>query len=251
MSGRGRRVTGIQAAADLRVERTPEASARVAAGVVVEALRAGLDRGPRARWVLAGGTTPLALYRLLAEDPEALDWSRVDFFWGDERCVEPTDPASNYRMAREALLDPLGIEPDRCFRIEGELAPAVAAERYGRRVAGVLERSDWDLVLLGLGGDGHTASLFPPRPTPEEEGWVVATEALDPPRRRVSMTLAALARTRRTLFLVAGASKSEALADVLGGVAALHASALLRRAPRVTWCVDRAAAARVRAIECG
>ena len=240
---------------DLRASATGEELVQAAADLMVSTLAGAIEHRGRARWVLAGGTTPLALYRRLAADPTALDWSRVEFFWGDERCVPPSAEASNFRAAREALLDPLGIAESRCRRIRGELEPVEAAARYSAAVARVLAGSAWDLVLLGLGSDGHTASLFPPRlpelpavpalpgqTRQENAPWAVATRAPSPPHARVSLTLPALNRARRILFLVSGQAKAAALARVVAGDPALHASAVAPRAGTVTWCVDSDAA---------
>jgi 6-phosphogluconolactonase len=156
--------------------------------------------------VLAGGSTPRRCYELLAE--KSLSWGKVAVLFGDERCVPPDDPESNYRMARETLLD--RVAPGSVHRIPGELGPEEGAELY-QPVVGWY--SPLDLVLLGIGPDGHTASLFPGRPELQAPGLAVGVrDAPKPPPERVSLTLGALQGARRVIFLVTGADKAEAVA---------------------------------------
>ena len=176
-----------------------EAAADTAAGRLAEAARAGQDIA------LTGGSTPRRAYELAARcEP---DWSRAGAWWGDERCVPPDDERSNYRLARESLLERLS-SPPRVHRIRGELDPTEAATEYERE----LDETRLDLVLLGLGPDGHVASLFPGAPTLEErERRVVAAEAgLEPFVPRVTLTLPVLCSGRSVLFLVTGEAKAEA-----------------------------------------
>ena len=176
-----------------------EAAAAACADRLVEAARAGLEIA------LTGGSTPRRAYELAASREQ--DWSRAGAWWGDERCVPPDDDRSNYRMAREAVLDRVS-QPPRVHRIRGELDPAEAAEEYERE----LGETQLDLVLLGLGPDGHVASLFPGAPTLEErERRVVAAEAgHEPFVPRVTLTLPVLCSGRSVLFLVTGEGKAEA-----------------------------------------
>lgn len=205
--------------------------------LTINALRQGLEESGRARWVLAGGGTPLPLYReLAAQHRETLDWSKVDFFWGDERSVPPDDTASNFGSAASTLLAPLSIEAAQIHRIEGEVAPEVAAARYGRVVARALSAGDWDLVLLGIGADGHTASLFPPIPSDGRSPLVAATEAPTPPHERVSLTPRALNRAHEVVFLAAGAGKAAAVRRAREGDPTLPA-AQIRPRGRLAWCL--------------
>jgi 6-phosphogluconolactonase len=176
-----------------------EAAAAATAERLAEAARAG------AEIVLTGGSTPRRAYELAAQAEP--DWSRAGAWWGDERCVPPDDERSNYRLAREALLDRLARGPA-AHRIRGELGPAEAAEEYERE----LGDTRLDLVLLGLGPDGHTASLFPQAPTlRERERRVVTAEpGLDPFVPRVTMTIPTLSAASTIVFLVTGAEKAEA-----------------------------------------
>ena len=176
-----------------------EAAAAACADRLVEAARAGREIA------LTGGSTPRRAYELAALREQV--WSRAGAWWGDERCVPPDDDRSNYGMAREALLDRVS-QPPRVHRIRGELDPAEAAAEYERE----LGETELDLVLLGLGPDGHVASLFPGAPTLEErERRVVAAEAgHEPFVPRVTLTLPVLCSGRSVLFLVTGETKAEA-----------------------------------------
>jgi 6-phosphogluconolactonase len=175
---------------------------------------------------LAGGATPRRLYERLGEADYAgqVDWQKVHLFWGDERCVPPDHPDSNFQMAKEALLDKVGIPVENIHRMRGELPPTQSAEAYEAELKGFFMYQQWprfDLVLLGMGEDGHTASLFPgSEALDENERWVVAVEHTTPPPplvSRLTLTLPALNATRQVIFLVAGAGKAERLREVLKG----------------------------------
>jgi len=183
--------------------------------------RIGADAiGERGRFLVAlsGGKTPRPLYERLAASVE-LDWAAVDLFWADERCVPPADPRSNYQSAREALLDRVPIPADRIHRIAGELDPLAAADAYEIELRRALaEAGRLDLILLGIGMDGHTASLFPRHQTlTETERWVVPVHAPAAPPWRVTMTLPLINAARHVLFLATGAEKAEAVRDLADG----------------------------------
>ena len=192
--------------AELVRAESEEEAASIVADALVEAARAG-----RAI-VLTGGHTPGRAYELAAEREP--DWSAASVLWGDERCVPPEDERSNYRLAREHLLDRLEAQPREVQRIHGELEPAEAADEYEAVLRGV----HLDLMLLGLGPDAHAASLFPGSPALEErERLVVATEAgLEPFVDRVTMTLPALSSAPDMLFIVTGEDKAEAVERAFG-----------------------------------
>ena len=212
---------------------------------------------------LAGGSTPKGVYERLASEPCAarIDWPRVRLFFGDERCVPPDHPASNFRMVNEALISrletapaPAPAPPPRSvLRIKGELAPEEAAREYEEALRRIFHQSEprFDLILLGLGDDGHTASLFPTAADiGGEQRWVVATQAPHEPRQRVSLSLRAINGARTIAFLVKGAGKANILASVLddrthGDSAPPPPPAALVRpaAGRLYWLIDRAAAA--------
>jgi 6-phosphogluconolactonase len=195
-----------------------------------EAARLIVGTQPRT-WALAGGSTPRGLYeRLVNAD---LPWPEIECFFGDERCVPPDHPASNYRMAREALLDRV---PTSVHRMPGETCDAEAYERVLHDRLG--DRPRLDLVLLGLGDDGHTASLFPGDAALEERTRLVA-RVERPDFSRLTMTLPLLSAARIALFLVVGDSKREALAQLLAD-ADIPASRVA--ADRVIVVADHAAA---------
>ncbi len=203
---------------------------------------------------LSGGSTPKALYSELAGPACAsrLDWSRVHFCFGDERCVPPSHAESNFAAAQSTLFAPLGIPPDHIYRLEGEADPAEAARRYEetlRRLTGTLQGQwpQFDLILLGMGEDGHTASLFPGTPAlHERERWVVPGQAPHGIRSRLTLTPGVINHAGVVLFLVTGASKAAVLRDVVEGresARAPYPAATIRPAVgRLVWFLDRAAA---------
>jgi 6-phosphogluconolactonase len=194
--------------------------------------------------VLTGGSTPRRAYELAASiEP---DWSRVELWWGDERCVPPEHEHSNYGMAKAALLDRLAVPPLAVHRMPGELGRDEGAEAYERE----LGHAALDLVLLGLGPDGHTASLYPNQPTLDErERRVVGAEALlEPFVDRITLTLPALDGGGEVLFLVAGEDKADAVVGAFAGEPdpATPASLVRAEQPGRTWAVlDAAAAAKL------
>ena len=199
------------------------------AGLVAEVIAAR----ERTRLALAGGTTPLRAYERLAA--LRLPWGRVSVLFGDERCLPAEDPETNYNLAREALL--ARVRPATVHRIPGELGPDEAARLYEPVVAA----APLDLVLLGVGEDGHTASLFPGNPALRAEGLVAAVRgAAKPPPERVTLTLRALREARRVVIVATGASKAAAVRRAFAGEvpAGMIADA--------EWLLDREAAAEVR-----
>jgi 6-phosphogluconolactonase len=204
---------------------TPEDVAESAAAEIAAALAEGART-----LVLAGGNTPKRTYELLTQAD--VTWGRVTVLFGDERCVPPDHPDSNYRLAREALLD--RVAPGSVHRIAGELGPDEAAELYSRIIAAL---APLDVVLLGAGEDGHTASLFPGHPEVQAPGWAVGVRnAPKPPPDRVSLTLPALQAARRVIVLATGAGKAGAVARAKRGEVPSGMIASAR------WLIDRAAA---------
>ena len=191
-----------------------------------------LDLAPRTV-VLAGGSTPQALYELLAT--RAYRWSETAVFFGDERCVPPDDLASNYRMAHEALLSKVEA---RVHRMRGESCDAVGYETELREVFGP-GIPEFDVIFLGLGADGHTASLFPGDLAALAERERLVIEVERPDFRRLSLTLPLLSAAKRVVFLVAGAEKTWALRALMAG---RDIPAAMVRAREVTVICDRAAA---------
>lgn len=228
-----------------------EGWAEGAAEEVAERLRAALADGPRATLLLAGGGTPEPLYRALAR-ASGIDWSRVHFFWGDERHVPPDHPDSNFRMARESLLAPLGIMPDdpRVHRMPTESGtPAADASLYEQNLRAFFdlaprERPRFDVVLLGVGEDGHTASLFPQSEALDEDVHLVVANPLpDKESIRLTVTFPVLNAARTIFFLVRGSSKAAILAAILDGAAARFPAQQVRpHDGELIWLVDDSAA---------
>lgn len=241
----------------MSVEVLPDAGvlARRAADVFAMAAQAAAAARGRFAVALSGGETPRALYRELARQQFAqkVPWRRVQLYWGDERCVPPDDPASNYGVAREAFIKHVPIAPANVHRLEGERDPEAAALAYEEelRVLAKLERpaSDvpvFDLVLLGLGRDGHTASLFPHSPAlDEEDRFCIATAAPDD-AARLTVTWPVINSARRVMVLVSGADKAGIVAEVFEGFRlpqAVPAQAIAPVKGQLLWLLDAAAAA--------
>lgn len=225
---------------EITVVADEEEAARLVAERLAEQARAG------GSIVLTGGSTPKRAYELAAGlEP---DWSSVELWWGDERCVPPEDERSNFGMAKAALLDRLEQDPAAVHRMRGELGREAGADEYDQESA-YLRVGTFDLVLLGLGPDGHVASLFPNFPTLDvTDRDVVGTEAgHEPFVDRISMTLPRLCATRELLFLVAGEDKAEAVSLALAGEPSHDTPGSLARAAEgaTRAIVDRAAAAKL------
>ena len=219
--------------------------ALAAAAHFVELAAQAVEARGRFTVALSGGSTPRATYSLLAstEFTPRVDWARVQVFWGDERCVPPDHPESDYRMARETLLDHVPLPAGNVHRIRAEMDPRRAAALYQEELESALgAEGRFDLILLGMGADGHTASLFPGTAALEEKTrWVVENyvEALS--AWRVTLTLPMLNAARHVMFLVSGAAKAETLARVQAGERL--PAALVHPSPgQLTWIVDSAAA---------
>ncbi len=229
-----------------------EAASRVAA-----AGRAAMAERGRFTLALSGGSTPRELFRLLAmgEWMIRVPWEATHIFWADDRCVPPDDPDSNYGVARATLLSRLPTPPEQIHRWFGDAPdPTAEAARYAAELrehtdAGAGGMPRLDLILLGMGDDGHTASLFPRSPALAVEGEPTATsESSAPPTQRLTLTYPALNAARNVIFLVAGAGKAVTLARVLDGRAAadeLPARGVRPNDGALTWLVDEAAAARL------
>ena len=200
---------------------------RVAADYLLDEVQKAVAARGRARIALSGGSTPRELFARLADRADryydAMPWSAVEIFWVDERCVAPTDPESNFRMTRESLLDHLPISPNQVFRMEGEVEPELAASRYESllrnhfRLEGA-EAPAFDVVMLGLGVDGHTASIFPNTAAIYEFGrLVVANHVPQKNTWRITLTWSVINQARNVFFLIAGADKAEPLRALVKG----------------------------------
>ena len=226
---------------------------RGAAEMFAEQARRAVPVCGRFSVALAGGNTPQRMYELLAEEPHrsGIDWSGVHVFWGDERCVPPHDARSNYYMTRTALLDHVPIPAGNVHRIRGELHPADGARDYETVLAQHFgtEPARFDLVLLGLGTNGHTASLFPGTSVLRERtrrAAEVYVAELD--MWRVTLTAPVLNAAAVVAFLVSGADKADILREVIIGPREpdrLPAQLVQPAASEARWLVDRAAASRL------
>jgi 6-phosphogluconolactonase len=212
----------------------------------------------------SGGSLPGLLCPELVAEPlrSCVQWSAWHVFWADERCVPLADAQSNFRLAREYLFDHVDIPPHQIHALDDALDPAAAADNYQARLAHVFQVRDgelprFDLILLGLGEDGHTASLFPHHPALDEtQRWVMPIfDSPKPPPTRITLTLPILNNARHVAFLAAGAGKTEALAQVIGGNSFFYgrlppddlpAQRVRPAQGDVTWFVDEAAAAKLR-----
>jgi 6-phosphogluconolactonase len=197
--------------------------------------------------VLAGGSTPETMYGILARDyADRIDWSKVYVFFGDERSVPPHHEDSNLKMASEALLDHVPV--GNVHRIRGELPPDEAAEAYEEELRKFFQTDDvprFDLILLGIGADGHTASLFPETSAIEvHDRWVVANPVLKLDTTRITLTIPVINAARAVIFLVAGEDKAEALVEILEGEADPRAypAKLIQPPGGPEWMVDQSAA---------
>jgi 6-phosphogluconolactonase len=227
----------------------------------------GVDdaRGARgvAHLALSGGSTPARTYELLAN--ELADWDAVEVWFADERCVGPEDEQSNYRLARETLLAPAGAPTGQIHRMEGELGPEQGAERYARALRERVAPEDdhdssppageepgtsgpavpaLDVIVLGIGPDGHVASLFPGAPTLDADPRMLCLgvhDAPKPPPQRITLSLQVLRAARSCVLLATGAAKADAVAAMLG-VPSRHVPAGLLRRGRLSVIVDDAAA---------
>jgi 6-phosphogluconolactonase len=240
------------------IRRFPDAEAvsRAAALEMVDLARAAISERGRFCVALSGGSTPRRMYEILSEAPRwaQLDWRRVEFFWGDERAVPPEHPDSNYGAAAAGLLGKLGVPADRIHRIQGELPdPDQAAALYQDELARVFATPVeglppvFDLILLGMGPDGHTASLFPySQALTERRRWVVGYTVARLAKKRITMTFPVLNRAAEVRLLVTGADKAGVLREALTGPREperLPVQAVVPEAGRLVWLVDRDAAA--------
>jgi len=231
---------------DVHVFPTHEALSRAAAQHIVAHIQTVLARESRYALALAGGSTPERTYELLAKDGVQIDWDHVDIFWGDERFVPPTSEASNAAMARRTLLAALDIPADNVHPIPTDTeTPEAAARQYEKLLQDRFSDAGrtFDLAVLGIGSDGHTASLFPETaPSEDDERWVRAVTA--PPRYditdRISCTVPVFNQADEAVFLASGGGKREAVARAFEGDPDCPAARITPQ-ERLTWYLDEAA----------
>ncbi len=215
-----------------------------AAEFILQEARSALGEGGQFRIALSGGKTPRPVYEELARRGHDLPWERVLFTFGDERCVPPDDKESNFRMANEALFKPAGVPSDSIVRMEGEAEPAVAARKYEDALAllaiqhaEVIYRHD--LILLGMGEDGHTASLFPETAALDEQTRTVAANHVPKLEAwRLTFTFPLIAAAKKVLFLIDAAKHGAVLEKVLKGDASYPAGRVETLGAEVTWMLD-------------
>ena len=224
-----------------------EAVSERAAGEIVRRLQSARRERGVAHLALSGGTTPGRTYELLAR--EMPDWNEVELWFADERCVGPQDEESNFRLAHQALLAPAGVPPERIHRMEGELGPEEGARRYAQALSEhVCARAGappvLDVIVLGIGPDGHVASLFPGASTLDADERALCLGVHDspkPPPERITLSLSVLRAARRCLLLATSAAKSDAVAAMLGEPSE-HVPASLLARDKLSVLVDDAAA---------
>lgn len=241
-----------------RVSSTPAEVAKAAAELFTYSVITAVNARGIARVAISGGTTPKAMFALLADASQPfvsqMPWDKLDLYWVDERCVGPEDADSNYRMTREALLSKVPLPAERIHRMEGELEPEEAAARYeaairnGFRLEGA-ETPTFDLILLGMGDDGHTASLFPhTEAISEMSRIVVANHVPQKDTWRITLTWPVINQGREVAFLIEGAGKANVLYEVLQGPYQpdTYPSQIIRPASgKLTLLLDAAAAAKL------
>lgn len=209
------------------VERDAAAMARRAAQFILSRVREAAEARGRARIAVSGGSTPRAVFQMLGDRDQPwqaqMPWEKLELFWVDERCVGPEDAESNYRMTREAMLDHVAMRPEQIHRMEGELEPEAAAARYESelrnsfRLEGA-EAPRFDLVALGMGEDGHTASLFPHTAAIHELGRLaVANHVPQMNAWRLTLTWPVINQARSVFFLIGGGKKASVVRDVFLG----------------------------------
>lgn len=236
---------------EIKVLPDPAAVAHDAAERIVAAAEVAVELNDRFSIALSGGSTPRLLFELMASPAfrTRIEWTKVQIFFGDERCVPPEHPESNYRMARETLLSKVPIPGDNVYRMRGEIEPEEAAREYGLLLQEKFGDGGLDLILLGMGEDGHTASLFPgTQAVNERKHRVVANYAEHSTTGRswrMTMTAPFINRSEQVIVLVAGATKAEMLKLVLEGPSDSQKYPIQLIDPKsgkLVWLIDAAAA---------
>jgi 6-phosphogluconolactonase len=242
----------VSGTVEVRRLATPQALFQAAADEVLHAAGDAIEKRDRFTIALSGGSTPKSLYSLIAANAAtSVDWQKVFFFWGDERHVGPTDPESNYRMVEESLFSKISVPAGNIFRVPSENPDAAsAADNYEQTMRKFFETAPgefprFDAILLGMGPDGHTASLFPETAALKEKSrWVIANWVEKLHTHRITFTLPVLNQARLIAFLISGTDKAAALHEVLEGKAPgeKYPSKLVQPVDgKLIWFVDRAA----------
>jgi 6-phosphogluconolactonase len=232
----------------LRIFTNAQEAADACAAHILTILSGALAAQPRATIAVSGGSTPKLLFATLAK--ASVDWSKIHFFWVDERCVPPTDSQSNFKLADEALFTPARIPPGSIHRIHGELSPEAAAARYNSDIQSFFSLTDgelpaFDVLHRGMGPDAHTASLFPGEPLIQDRAGVAANVWVEKMHmHRVTLLPGVLLAAKDTVLQVSGEEKADALEHVLRGPEdwLQYPCQIASRDERATWFLDRAAA---------
>ncbi|MBS1812694.1 MAG: 6-phosphogluconolactonase [Acidobacteria bacterium] len=233
--------------------------ARTAADHFIKAAQRNIADHGRFTVALSGGSTPKAMFALLAESPhcEGVEWERIFIFWSDERCVPPDHADSNYRMTKETLLSKVPLPSHNVFRIPGEKEPAHGAKEYSEQLRQFFQTEalpQFDLIFLGMGADGHTASLFPGTTALQAGTEVVAVENYVEKLQayRITLTAATINQAQEVMFLVGGADKAATLKAVLQGdfQPQIYPSQLIQPVlGQLIWVVDEAAHQEIKSSE--
>ena len=233
---------------NLRILANAQEAADACAAHIFAVLAGALAAQPRATIAISGGSTPKLLFAALAKG--SFDWSKVHFFWVDERCVPPTDSQSNFKLADEALFTPARVPAGSIHRVFGELSPEAAATRYNNDIQSFFSAANgqlpaFDVLHRGMGSDAHTASLFPGEPLIQDRTGVAANVWVEKMHmHRVTLLPGVLLAAKNTVLQVSGEEKSEALEHVLHGPEdwLQYPCQIASRDERATWFLDRAAA---------
>jgi 6-phosphogluconolactonase len=239
---------------EIRIFKNLEHLSRAATKIFTEQAARSIAERDRFLVALNGGSTPSRLFQLLAtESQDQVDWTKVHVFWGDERCVPPDDAGSSYGQAWEVLLSRVPIPEANIYRIRGELGPVEASKEYSLILkefsSSPLDWPRFDLVYLGMGEDGHTASLFPGSPVEVSEATIpVTAHYQDRPANRVTLTPVVFNRAQMVVFMASGQKKAITLSEVLSGrynPAQYPAQRIKPKNGTLIWLVDEAAASRL------
>lgn len=233
---------------NIKIFDTKQELADTAAQYVVEMANEYISKHGRFSVALSGGSTPKILYNSLVRNyKDAVEWSKVDFFWSDERYVPIDHNDSNMKLAIDNLLNPLGISTNSCYFIETSLAnPAGAADKYEKGISAYFEKPEFDLILLGLGDDGHTASLFPrTKALEEKEKLVIANWVEKFKTWRITFTYPLLNAAKNVIFLAAGEGKSGVVKEILQEKKPYPAALVKPNSGKLFWLLDKQAASQL------
>lgn len=236
---------------EIIITNDPTQLARTGAGIFMTTAKDCVDQKNFFSIAISGGSTPRGMHRMLTEEPYRSDipWKKIHIFWVDERCVPVDDPASNFGLAKKDFLQRIPIPLEQIHSMPGEIAPEEGAKKYQEEMEKIFRTKEedlpiFDLIFLGMGKDGHTASLFPGAKSPHAPGrWVIAVKGGNPNVYRLTLTYDVLNRAKRVYFLVSGTEKAPIVKTVLENKNAhLPAQQIQPVKGRLTWLLDKEAA---------